>query len=146
MVTMCLRELTSSGTNNSAADETNADLAKELSMPAGKVDSSKLKRLMTRCVTPSNYGGPCPKPAFVGMQEFFRDFIRIAGGNHVFLTHLRNSLATAIADLNDKAFEVKTNNEFGQREFKRRVIPWKYSMVILRSRQRLESFYYFLYS
>ena len=119
MVTMCLRELTSSGTDNSAGaatDETNADLAKELSMPAGKVDSSKLKRLMTRCVTPSNYGGPCPKPAFAGMQEFFRDFIRIAGGNHMFLTHLRNSLATAIADLNDKAFEVKTNNEFGQRE------------------------------
>ena len=72
--------------------------------------------ILPRCVTPSNYGGPCPKPSFNGMQEFFRDFLRIAGGNHVFLTHFRNSLSTAIMEINDKIFEVKTINEFGHRK------------------------------
>ena len=65
MVSTCLNELLSSN-GHSDCDESSSDLAKELSMP--KVDSSKLKRLLTRCVTPSNYGGPCPKPTFAGMQ------------------------------------------------------------------------------
>jgi len=108
MLSMCLSELT-----NLSVDNSDDDLTKELGMPAGKVDAGKLKRLMNRCITPSNYGGPCPKPNFSGMQEFFRDFLRIAGGNHVFLAHLKNSLATSITDLNDKVFEVKKSGDLG---------------------------------
>ena len=100
LLAMCINDIT----NNSDDD----DLARELAMP--KVEADKLKRLITRCLTPSNHGGPCPEPTFSGPQEFFRDFIKIAGGNHAFISHLQNTLMATISELNDKYFEVATED------------------------------------
>ena len=104
LLNTCMNELTNESQNSD-------DLSRELSMP--KVEADKLKRLLTRCITPSNHGGPCPKPKFTGSQEFFRDFLRVAGGNHVFITHLKNNLVTSINGLNEKMFEIKTDHDFG---------------------------------
>ena len=96
LLTMALNELLDDGQPD--------DMSREMSM--SKVDPDKLKRLMNRCLTPSNFGGPCPKPDFPGAQEFFKDFIQVAGGNLSFLSHLKNNMITTVVELNEKIFEV----------------------------------------
>ncbi|KAM9294415.1 codanin-1 [Gastrophryne carolinensis] len=75
-------------------DNPDQDLLNKL----GSDNLGKLKRLQERFVAPQSVGGPCPPPSFPGYQEFFRDFILIAG-NYQFNQHLMDSLCQEIKEL-----------------------------------------------
>ena len=61
-----------------------------------KVNSDKL---LSRIVTRSQFGGPCPDPAFSGSQEFFKEFIMHS--TFGFVTHLKDLLSRSILAKNE---------------------------------------------
>lgn len=89
--------------NNEEANNVTADL-QLLSEYKNKMDPTKWRKLQERLVMRSQFGGPCPGPNFSGCQEFFRDFIKVGGGNQRFLTHLSDCFTATIVDMNDRVF------------------------------------------
>ena len=76
-----------------------------------QANPEKFKRLQERFITPSSVGGPCPPPAFVGCQEFFRDFIK-AAASPAFNQHLCNTMASSINEVCFNAKDVNNYNVF----------------------------------
>ncbi|XP_043930145.1 codanin-1 [Protopterus annectens] len=81
---------------NSGADAADQDVLNML----GTDNLSRLKRLQERFTTSQSISGPCPPPMFPGCQEFFRDFIVIAG-SYQLNQHLIDSLSEELLELND---------------------------------------------
>ncbi|KAJ8956313.1 hypothetical protein NQ318_015050 [Aromia moschata] len=67
------------------------------------VDADKLSRLRSRLVTKQASSGVNRLPAFTGHQEFYRDFIIVAG-SYAFNRHLCDALITEIVELNSAGF------------------------------------------
>ncbi|CAG5103097.1 Similar to Cdan1: Codanin-1 (Mus musculus) [Cotesia congregata] len=67
------------------------------------LDPEKLKQLKERLVTPTSSKGPVPEPEFLGVQEFYRDFIS-ASFNPKFNVILQNCFVQEIIELNETQF------------------------------------------
>ena len=88
--TLFLGQLIASAASLSIAADDSDDL-KLLSSLKTKVNSDKL---LSRIVTRSQFGGPCPDPTFSGSQEFFKEFIMHS--TFGFVTHLKDLLSRSI--------------------------------------------------
>ncbi|KAJ8401134.1 hypothetical protein AAFF_G00387160 [Aldrovandia affinis] len=62
----------------------------------------RLKRLQERLIQPQGPLGPCPPPSFPGYQEFFRDFLQMAGSCQL-NQHLTDSLCQQLLQLDEVA-------------------------------------------
>lgn len=67
------------------------------------MDPEKLKQLKERLVTPVTSLGPVPQPEFLGIQEFYRDFI-LASSNPKFNVILEHCFIQEIMELNETQF------------------------------------------
>ncbi|CAB4063935.1 CDAN1 [Lepeophtheirus salmonis] len=95
--------------SSSTTDEPALDTLDEM-QELKSIDPIKYQRLQSRFTTPSMFGGPCPKPEFIGPQEFFRDFISSCN-NHQFIEHLKTHLVGTMIELNDYSFTLLDKNE-----------------------------------
>lgn len=74
------------------------------------VDASKLNRLKNRLVTKQSSSGLNSAPAFMGYEEFYKEFILVAA-NFIFNKHLCDILIAAIIELNDTKFTINDYEE-----------------------------------
>lgn len=87
-----------------------------------EIDAQKLSRLRNRCVTRENRTEDTTSPQFNGSEEFYRDFILVAG-NYIFNRHLSDAFIEEIFELNETSFNC---NEFNKGMF---ILVYEFSLL-----------------